>query len=769
MAQSNIIVKLSLKDQEVVRRGLEAVGAEGEKALRRLDTATRTPSAGLKALGAASDELRGHLDGLGQRAGVAGDALRSLGPGGLVAAAGIGALALGLGKLIDHARKTAEVFADLQDAAQRIGTTATTLSKIEDVFSGNASSADEARRALETLRAKIAEAAAGSAEAQKQFQAVGITMDFLAKHGGDVGRVLVEIARHSDLTSAEVADLTGKVGKGLIPALEALRDTGVDFNDHALDPMAKKLGDLRDRSELLDRQFDKLGAEGAVRLKEAMVEVKQALFDLEVWFLRTAESNHQFWQRLMADAARARAMSRDIATTGDSMTDDLLSGQVTEPEAYGPPAPYGPPKPAPAATPPAAPIKIAPPAPKSTSAGRSTAAREPDLGLKLGGFSTTTSEGLPLKDPAAWATSVKEASYQFKQMQAIGDSFYAGLAKIGQKTDDASAATDRFGSAWDKVSTVGTEAFRSLSDGIANVLVEGGKVEDMLSGIGEQLAKSTLSTSLQFILGEGTSALFGDAKERPGSGIGALFSGWFGDDAAEKQGAAAGALSEAAGTLSQSGGNLSLAAVDVGKTLPSIFADGLGRMFGQMGGILSGGGGRKSGGGWLDGLLSFGLNFASNLFGGALGGAYGTTGAGGLLVSGGTNSGFLLGGAAHGAAFEGGNVIPFARGGIVHRPTLFPMAQGMGLMGEAGPEAVMPLRRLPNGNLGVAGNAPQVNVVVNNHGASVKTEESRDDQGNLTIDVMVDAIEAKMAERAARTGTPLNRALGQASNPLRAR
>lgn len=61
---------------------------------------------------------------------------------------------------------------------------------------------------------------------------------------------------------------------------------------------------------------------------------------------------------------------------------------------------------------------------------------------------------------------------------------------------------------------------------------------------------------------------------------------------------------------------------------------------------------------------------------------------------------------ATGAAFHAGNVVPFANGAaftnsIVNRPTLFPMARGMGLMGESGPEAVVPLTRLPNGRLGV--------------------------------------------------------------------
>jgi len=58
---------------------------------------------------------------------------------------------------------------------------------------------------------------------------------------------------------------------------------------------------------------------------------------------------------------------------------------------------------------------------------------------------------------------------------------------------------------------------------------------------------------------------------------------------------------------------------------------------------------------------------------------------------------------AKGNIFSGGNVVPFARGGVVGGPTVFPMSGGRtGLMGEAGPEAVVPLRRGPDGNLGIA-------------------------------------------------------------------
>jgi lambda family phage tail tape measure protein len=57
---------------------------------------------------------------------------------------------------------------------------------------------------------------------------------------------------------------------------------------------------------------------------------------------------------------------------------------------------------------------------------------------------------------------------------------------------------------------------------------------------------------------------------------------------------------------------------------------------------------------------------------------------------------------AKGNVFSNGqHLTAYARGGIVDKPTVFPMARGVGLMGEAGPEAVMPLTRTSSGDLGV--------------------------------------------------------------------
>lgn len=132
----------------------------------------------------------------------------------------------------------------------------------------------------------------------------------------------------------------------------------------------------------------------------------------------------------------------------------------------------------------------------------------------------------------------------------------------------------------------------------------------------------------------------------------------------------------------------------------------------------------------------------------------GTAGSGGLLsylvgAFGGESGPQQLSGptSAKGNVFAPGGMVRFARGGVVTRPTVFPFARGIGLMGEAGPEAVMPLKRLPSGRLGVestGSGGSVVNVTVNNHtGQPVETRETRGPSGQREIEIMVGQILAK--------------------------
>ncbi len=90
---------------------------------------------------------------------------------------------------------------------------------------------------------------------------------------------------------------------------------------------------------------------------------------------------------------------------------------------------------------------------------------------------------------------------------------------------------------------------------------------------------------------------------------------------------------------------------------------------------------------------------------GSLGGMFGSSVAGAVSAGGATPSGAYTGAAsqlkfAKGGVMDSPDLSRF-RNGVVNSPTMFAFAKGAGLMGEAGPEAIMPLTRTADGNLGV--------------------------------------------------------------------
>ena len=118
---------------------------------------------------------------------------------------------------------------------------------------------------------------------------------------------------------------------------------------------------------------------------------------------------------------------------------------------------------------------------------------------------------------------------------------------------------------------------------------------------------------------------------------------------------------------------------------------------------------------------------------------------------------------AKGGVYDAG-LTTFAKGGmftnsVVSQPTLFKFAQGTGLMGEAGPEAIMPLKRDSNGNLGVRGpgGGGNVDVVVNNYGnEKATTKETTDSRGNRRIEVIVGDM---VASELSRPGSSVQQSL----------
>ena len=133
----------------------------------------------------------------------------------------------------------------------------------------------------------------------------------------------------------------------------------------------------------------------------------------------------------------------------------------------------------------------------------------------------------------------------------------------------------------------------------------------------------------------------------------------------------------------------------------------------------------------LGDLLSSILKSLFGMFGGGGGGIYGS-----------------------GGVIAGGHAVTlYGTGGLVSKPTLFPMARGAGLMGEAGAEAILPLKRGPDGKLGVGGTGGGgsdggVSVVINDMrsgGEQVEQQEGRGPDGKRMIRLTIrDEVKSQM-------------------------
>lgn len=94
---------------------------------------------------------------------------------------------------------------------------------------------------------------------------------------------------------------------------------------------------------------------------------------------------------------------------------------------------------------------------------------------------------------------------------------------------------------------------------------------------------------------------------------------------------------------------------------------------------------------------------------------------------------------------------------IVSKPTFF--AKGGNVMGEAGPEAIMPLRRGPDGKLGVAGGAGGNTIIHNYAGVQVETGQEQNAQGGIDQTIIIRQLEEAIGQNIAAGSGAIHRAM----------
>lgn len=106
---------------------------------------------------------------------------------------------------------------------------------------------------------------------------------------------------------------------------------------------------------------------------------------------------------------------------------------------------------------------------------------------------------------------------------------------------------------------------------------------------------------------------------------------------------------------------------------------------------------------------------------------------------------------ANGNVFDSSGIKRYAQGGVINSPTQFRFAGGAGIMGEKGSEAIMPLKRMQNGNLGVESAIPTMKVEIKNESGSkmevTSSTVSQDTEG-MVLGIVINAVNTnKMGTR----------------------
>jgi len=102
---------------------------------------------------------------------------------------------------------------------------------------------------------------------------------------------------------------------------------------------------------------------------------------------------------------------------------------------------------------------------------------------------------------------------------------------------------------------------------------------------------------------------------------------------------------------------------------------------------------------------------------------------------------------AKGGVLANNKIVPYAKGGLIERPTIFPLAAGAALAGEAGVEAIMPLRRGRGGRLGVEASGGNIGNIVVNVDASGTAVQGNSEDSEMLGTMLGAAIEQELIKQ----------------------
>lgn len=269
-------IRLFVQGGEVVKRTFDQVGDSGKKMWAEIAMGERAANPALRAMSRASGEAQGAVQGLAGRAGSAGNVLGAFGTSGVVAAAGLGALAVA----VTQAKEAMRFADEIDDAANKLNIGTTALQQYRYAMTEVGGAVGDADAAIDGFQKKLGEAMAGG-RSFKWFEQLGFDEASLRSFATTDEALQAVIQAVSRLgTEAERAAVAEKLGLG--PMIPLIRE-GVEEVDR-LKQAASDLGwvmeeDLIQKGADANQQFEVLTYVIGVQLKSAFVELSDEIVD----------------------------------------------------------------------------------------------------------------------------------------------------------------------------------------------------------------------------------------------------------------------------------------------------------------------------------------------------------------------------------------------------------------------------------------------------------------------------------------------------------
>jgi hypothetical protein len=721
--EGQVSVRFAVKDAEVVRQALANLGKDGEAALKKMDAAGKPVPKSFALLGDVVGTLRERGTTLAGSLGFVGTALLGLGPIGLAAGAALGAFSAATAIATSKANELEQKAGRLEDFAKSLGITITQLQALQIAGAEAGVSNEKVEAGFGRLAASIDQFRKAQGEAYDQVNRLNPALAEQLARTRDTAQFVNLLAQAWDKADTSQRNALSKAffGKGGLDMGRLMGEIGNAGGIEKLEKnlssaivitaeQAAKLGQLKDAADRAwasawDRMWG-IGAENALRHQKEQAE---QLEKISIWLDRISKTDiKQATIDLINGVPSPAAIVRGAYQLGGS-----IGRRVTGADEFGDrwPAREMETRTAAPGTPLPRPRPDVPPVLDPLTA-EAELNRTRALFSVLGG-AITPAEQLKIK-----MLELRTAVASGATTQEMAN---RGLDEFKDKQAEVAIATrERLGIA--SAEELLSLRLRRLDDDRARGYIRNAAEMAMASRLAtkeaEDQAKALevrLSATPQLTrLRQDASDLTAQLDQGLASGIRGV-------------GQELSPFNNSVATASERIKNLTMRLADaVYQAL--LMKAVVGPLTGALGGMF-GGGGNPTG---------FDVNPWS---------------ASGVLAS------------ANGNVFARG-VSGFSNS-IVHQPTLFAFARGAGLMGEAGPEAIIPLRRGAGGRLGVdaAGLAPTVNFYAAvEPGLQVReTSRSRNASGGLDIGLSItrmidDTVAGLVGDSGSRTGAALARA-----------